>query len=636
MILGIKFSMKSIVTNKASLLSGTRRILDSQTPQLLLFAALIIISMIVAGVVPVILLSSFLLAYILIVAAQKQNKMQVSLALILILASLLFSSFFDQNLWFTFWIFLSLNFLYFVHAAKQKHDQKRLIQSIQDSNLILFFIFFIVLFSKIINPIDLWAWQFRGDGINFIVSTRAISSTKTLFEGTFLNSSITGITPGFTFLFQFISQGLINLTSSDNRSLVIVGEAFVGVQILTLGALGMSLLSLRRNVNFAAKSLALVAMNFFVLGPLVGGLTLSNGFLSIPIAMTLMVLILQSIREFSGGGYRFSYFSIQATLLVLLASVWSLIAILAGSLLALSIFLEFTSRLNPLVRHRSRDNRPSSRLAVPLIFSLSAYLVFQSIFNLSYVKENIVRSGGFPQIPLSQYLLFAIFLVLIVSVTGSKKGLRKTSYFGVSSMFFAAIFQVHETTLGSDKILSDLTSNWVTSIYYLQKAFWIFVGSLLLFLLVTSAKNGILVSGIYLLFALSPFQPIALWNLEARSMTPYEGIERVLSQPEGKRVMYFEFGTWPGDAYLNSLSGLQFESYTGHDLGGRFYKSSFYMPQDSFTSRSYYTTEQNALCVGQSLIGTNGVIYTSNPLLGEKLISLCGRGPFPQVVVNGE
>jgi hypothetical protein len=628
--------MKSTVTNKRLPLFRLSKKQDNPIPQLLLLAVLASMTITVAGVVPVILLGSFLFIYISIVATRKEKKMQVSLAFILVVAGILFSSFFDQNLWFTFWIFLGMNSFYFVHRAKQNYYKKPLIQSIQNSNLILCFIFFIVLFSKRLNPIDLWAWQFRGDGINFIVSTRAISSTNTLFEGTFLSSSLTGITPGFTYLFQFISQGLINLTNNHNGSLTIVGEAFVGVQILALGALAMSLLSLSQNAKFATKLLGLVTIIFLILGPLVGGLTLSNGFLSIPLAIALIVLILINIKEMSADGYRSSYFAIQITLLFLLASVWSLLAILIGSLLTLSLFLESTSRLSLVSSQKVNGNRYTTDLGVPIIFSLSAYLIFHYIFNLDYVEENIVRSGGFPQIPLAQYLFFAVFLVLIAVINSGQHWLQITSYFGVGVMFFVALFQVHEKTLGSAKILTDLSSNWVTSIYYLQKAFWIFVGSIVLFLVITSIKNGILVSGIYLLLTLIPSQPSALWNLETRSLTPYFGIERVLSQFEGERVMYFEFSTWPGDAYLNSLSGLQFESYTGHDLGGQFYKSSYYMPQDSFASRSYYTTEQNALCVGQSLIGPAGTIFTSNPLLGEKLISLCGKGPFPKVRMKGE
>jgi hypothetical protein len=127
--------------------------------------------------------------------------------------------------------------------------------------------------------------------------------------------------------------------------------------------------------------------------------------------------------------------------------------------------------------------------------------------------------------------------------------------------------------------------------------------------------------------------PSALWVKQERELVSYQGIQEIDSMPRGSRVMYFNFDNWAGDAYLISLSGLQFESYTGHLIGQEQFKTQTYMPSESFSSRSFYTDEKNALCVGQRILGNSGQIRTRDIDLKSKLLEWCGEGPFPRVVL---
>jgi len=216
------------------------------------------------------------------------------------------------------------------------------------------------------------------------------------------------------------------------------------------------------------------------------------------------------------------------------------------------------------------------------------------------------------------------------------KSVSSSTYlFSVSIVFMFAFAKSYPSEENSDYIMAGLASNWVTQTYYLQKASWILIISLLLisFIYLISVKEQYLVILVFFFLISQIDNPKPIWDKESREVVSYEGIADIDKRGLEARIMYFNFDNWLSDAYLISLSGLQFESYTGHEVGPKRFTTTTFMPSDSFSGRNFYTDERNALCVGQSFIGSGGEIITRDKSLESKLRDWCGKGPFPSVKV---
>jgi hypothetical protein len=588
-----------------------------------------------AGLGVVILFLLFLLSYNVIGSTNSNNSFHVSKAVVSIFGSLAGASIFNQKYWFSFWIIYTILLSLFVVRRRETFSRSQLLESMKRSNIVMLVFTVVILFSKQMSSIDLWAWQLRGDGINFIVGARNISSFETLFEAIFLNSDITGLTPGQTFLFQWLGQSSINIANTSNYSLQTVGEAFVGIQFLCAGILMIALLHGVKKLLPLQTAGTVAVFSLLLLGPLVGGFTLSNGFLSSSLTVVFIVLVLLNNHELFQTRKVHSYLFIQSTLVTCIFSITSLLGILFGLIiLAVLINRTFESISFHGEGNEIRANI-SSKLIVPILASGFSLTIFTLMFDLKYVKDNVVVSGAFPQIPMQQAILMFVVTLIVLILSTLQGTPNLLIYIGVGFAFLVAIFKVHHDKLGSKAILESLSSTWITDVYYIQKSLWLLTGSILLFLFIVLIEKKYFMQTIiiYALFSFFLISPKPMWDYETRAITSYDGIKSILRQTENDRFMYFNYDNLAGDAYLNTLSGLQFESYTGHDLGGDFFNSTFFMPNDSFSSRSFYTTEENALCTGQRIIGISGKIITRDHSLQAKLLNWCGEGPFPEVII---
>jgi hypothetical protein len=572
----------------------------------------------------------FLISYACVVTFYSKKSFVVPMSLLLSFVPFIIGSFFPQTAWYSIWISALIICCTCVYFKRKKYYQETLGNSIYKSNIILIVLQILVFLGSGRDGLDLWAWQFRGDGINYIVAMRNLSSFETLADGVILNGDQSGISLGQTFLFQWLAQSVLNGNNSTNLSLNFVGEAFIGVQFLFLSTVLMTFLHSRKSNRILKDLPPLIAILMIFLGPLVLGLSMSNGFLTIPMTIVFLVLILQNIREVHLNNNTRAYLVVQIFLLILLFAVWSLLSIVAFLLILHQFSRQLKLDWNSVKFLRSFKFSLLQNENI-LTFFLGI-MVFTILFSKDYVKQNIFVSGGFPTIPFGQYFGTLLLILLGFQITKKLTLNNYFSYLVIPFSFIVSMIIAYITILGWKALHEFESSSWVSDFYYLQKSYWILFGSFtLLLVLALLAQRS--VHTLCILFVAVNFiigQPSAIWNTESRRLVSYEGIEEIIAR-DGERVMFINYDSWLGDSYLNQLSGLQFESYTGHDVGGQKFVTTFYMPSESFSSGKFYTTEQNALCRGQEIVGTTGVIITSDRDIPAKLVSLCGPGSFPRV-----
>ncbi len=572
----------------------------------------------------------FLISYACLVTINSKVSFIVPMSLLLSLTPFIIGSLFPQSAWYSVWIsafVMCMTFFCFKRGVAFRelieHSQYRI-------NVILIVVNTLVLLGSGRDRLDLWAWQFRGDGINFIVGMRNLSSYKTLAEGVFLNAEESGISLGQTFLFQWLAQSVLNGNNSTNFSLNSIGEAFIGVQFLFLSTVLMTYLHAKKSNRFLRDLPPILAILTIFLGPLVLGLSMSNGFLTIPMTIVFLLLILLNIQEVNLRSEVRVYLVLQCLLLILLFAVWSLLAILAFFMVLHQLNRKLNIDRDSVRGLRSLNTR--FELTVNALALLFTSIFFTMLFSLDYIKQNIFVSGGFPKIYFGQFFGTLLLILLGLQLTKKITQINYFSYLLIPLSFFSSMLIAYISILGWEVILELQSNSWDSRLYYLQKSYWILFGTFTLLLALTllprKLGNTLCIFFVSMNFIIG--QPSAIWNSDNRKLVSYDGIEEI-SARNGERVMFINYDSWLGDSYLNQLSGLQFESYTGHDLGGKKFATTFYMPAESFASGKFYTTEQNALCRGQELVGTTGLIITSDRGIPDKLVTLCGPQTFPRV-----
>lgn len=499
---------------------------------------------------------------------------------------------------------------------------------------------FLVIASRLISPIDYWAWQLRGDAMNFIVSTRVASSDSSIFEATIGNGEANGLPIGSSVFIQWFSQAILDITFSPNSNLALLSQSFLSITIFAWLIVSIKFLDLGKNDGLAVKLLRQILVTSFFLSAFVGGLTMFNGFLSIPPTVAFLFLGMQAI--FLKPGAIFS--PIQSVFLftnfLLLFLTWSLISVL---LIPVSAFMYYKHLTN-----RSADKKTNTPKMVELLArnkflghflvvlsSSSFVLILNQLFNHNSVKQVLLRSGAFPNL---DFLFYCFYFTLSSAIVFfcSRRIEESIVLILLPFLFLFALGLFYLKNMSFETLTESLSSEWISPVYYLEKSFIIIVSTLVLLAIMCSLNSGMRFMGILMCFAsLIASTPSPLWNISARQMVSYEGIEKIISMKDGDKFMFLNYGNWPGDAYLNSLSGLNFESYPGHFIPGQqFYKATTFMPEGSFSSRFFYTTERSALCTGQSILGESGLIFTSDTGLETKLKTWChSKRGYPKVVL---
>ncbi len=612
---------------------STNGLLKSQY-SLCLFFCIVLVLFLNADPRSLLLSTIFLITYILISASSTSQI--ISKSFVLTLVPLIAGGFFPNTLWYVPWIFYFSTLTTIFYLMKSNFKLKK--ERINDANLVATVTLILIVVSNQISKVDSWAWQLRGDAINFIVSIRSLNQGSSLFNSIFLPNIDYGLPPGSSFSIQWISQMLLNMTGGSSGDISDLATSFLGINLLAWIAISVSVLERMKNSKFKSKAFTSVVLSILLLSWINGGLTMYNGFLSVPLTITLLYLsLLDAITKKESWGF-IGYIVIQIFLGIVLFSTWSIVAITSISIVFASSIEEFfTTRADHTVQKTSlpplsrKLKKALLRFWILMIFFVSYSLV---LFFPSF-SSVLLRSGAFPNVPIATLFTGCVILILFFCICISK----------VHGNFFYPITMVAITLLSLSNffhhmnpgsVLRGLRSEWVTETYYLQKATWVMIVSFF-FVLVALVNRSkyyfVILSILAALVTIETTNANGVWSSSERSLVSYTAIHEIDNLTKNDRVMYFNFDNWLGDAYLISLAGLQFESYSGHPVGKLEYVTTTFMPSNSFAGRNFYTDERNALCVGQSFIGVGGEIRTRDKELGSKLQNWCGNGPFPKVKV---
>ena len=275
----------------------------------------------------------------------------------------------------------------------------------------LYFLFPIALLAFVssrIDVIDPWAWQLRGDGLNFVVSLRHLSSLQSFASSLFGSTGNPGSGLGASVLVQWLAHFSLDLARAPNGDLESVSVGLLNVFLWSALITGLGLADALDSVRHGIRSSYLsasVAVLVFFLGPLLGGLALANGFLSVPPATALLFLSLRydaQLRISPKTPYRILA---QVGLTTLLFLTWSVLALIPMLLLAEHAFQWCRERLDGSRRfgYMRLGSKEFILLAVAFLIATLSPTTIQSVLS---------RSGGFPSFPVYQFAAIGRFCLV--------------------------------------------------------------------------------------------------------------------------------------------------------------------------------------------------------------------------------